>query len=249
MILYFSATGNSKYTAEKIGKALDDTASSITTIKEKTLEVNDDYFGIVIPTCFWTASLIVREFLDNINLKINKKTYVFFVITYGSFTGSNGRDLEKKLNKKNILVDSKYSVKMPDTWTPIFDLTDSNKNNELLKNADKRIDYIIEKIKLKEKGNFVQNRFPGIITLLCKPMYNMYRKTKNFKVNDNCIGCGLCEKKCPCNAIKIVNNKPVWVKEECTLCLGCMHRCPKFAIEYRKVAKKHGQYVNPNTKL
>ena len=33
------------------------------------------------------------------------------------------------------------------------------------------------------------------------------------------------------------------------MCLGCLHRCPKFAIQYGRNTKKHGQYTNPNVKL
>ena len=29
-------------------------------------------------------------------------------------------------------------------------------------------------------------------------------------------------------------NKPVWGKERCAMCLRCLHRCPKFAIQYGK---------------
>ena len=43
--------------------------------------------------------------------------------------------------------------------------------------------------------------------------------------------------------------KPVWVKEKCALCLGCLHRCPKFAIQYGKRTQRHGQYTNPNVTL
>ena len=32
---------------------------------------------------------------------------------------------------------------------------------------------------------------------------------------------------------------PVWKETECEMCLGCLHRCPKFAIQYR----------NPNTAI
>ena len=33
-----------------------------------------------------------------------------------------------------------------------------------------------------------------------------------------------------------------WAKKKCTLCLGCVHRCPKNAIAYTEKTKGHGQY-------
>lgn len=44
------------------------------------------------------------------------------------------------------------------------------------------------------------------------------------------------------DAIEMQDKRPVWVKEKCTMCLGCLHRCPKFAIQYGKNTKQHGQY-------
>ena len=29
--------------------------------------------------------------------------------------------------------------------------------------------------------------------------------------------------------IEMRDGKPVWVKDKCVTCLGCLHRCPKFA--------------------
>ena len=73
---------------------------------------------------------------------------------------------------------------------------------------------------------------------------------KNLHVEDDCIGCGLCARKCPVQAIEIRDGKPVWVKEQCALCLRCLHLCPKFAIQYGNGrTRKHGQYRNPHVKV
>ena len=43
--------------------------------------------------------------------------------------------------------------------------------------------------------------------------------------------------------------RPVWVKEKCVMCLGCLHRCPRFAIQYENRTQKHGQYTNPKAQV
>ena len=75
--------------------------------------------------------------------------------------------------------------------------------------------------------------------------YDAMRKTKHFTVEDSCIGCGLCARKCPVSAIRIEDGKPVWVKDECVACLACLHSCPKFSIQYGSRTKGHGQYTHP----
>ena len=44
--------------------------------------------------------------------------------------------------------------------------------------------------------------------------------------------------------IEMKNGKPVWVKDKCVLCLGCLHRCPAGAVNYIR-KNRNGRYVHP----
>ncbi len=249
MILYFSATGNSEYVAQRIASETCDIAVSITYYYKKQIFSFDEKYktlGIVSPTYSWGLPVIVTEFLQRLDLS-HKPDYLFFIATYGTTPGQTGRFADNILAPKGLSLSAKFSVKMPDTWTPIFDLSNKEKVRRINDNAELEIDYIIKQIKNFTVGDFMKNKLPYPLAKIGYNIeYDSMRKTKHFSVDDTCIGCGLCAKKCPVQAIEMQNKRPVWSKEKCVMCLGCLHRCPKFAIQYGKNTKRHGQYTNPN---
>lgn len=246
MIIYFSATGNCKYVAEQIAEAIGDQACSIERFKRKIKLSENEIFGIVTPTYAGEVPIIVRKYLEKLTLTGNSDPYVFVLATYGTTPGAAGADAAHLLKKRGISVCAKFSIKMPDTWTPIFDLSNTEKVNAQNSEVEKELKQVIQRIEDREQGNFMKLSVPYPVRYISDLGYQMMRKTKHFRVEDSCIGCGVCEKKCPAKAIKIQARKPVWVRKRCVMCLRCLHSCPKFAIHYGKNTKKHGQYRNPN---
>lgn len=246
MIIYFSSTGNSKRVAKRIAEATEDWTRSITTFEYREgIEIKDNgVLGIVCPTYFSGIPVNVQEFISKIKLMLGENVYVFFVATYGGKTGRVGACMEEALEKRGVKLDAKFSVKMVDNWTPMFDVSDNEKNLQINKAAEPAIDMIIEKVKNRVKGDFIEDKLPGFIAKSLNKKYDSARKTSNFHVEDRCVKCMLCVKRCPSRAIEIRDNKPYWIKDQCVLCLGCLHRCPKFAIQYGSKTKTHGQYRN-----
>lgn len=249
MIFYFSATENSKYVADRIAAATGDKIASITDCCKGdnfSFDEADKTVGIVSPTYAWGLPVIVREFLQKLTLSA-KPDYLWFAATYGTTPGQTGKFAEDILCANGLPVSAKFSVKMPDTWTPIFDLSDKVKVQRINAAAEPQIDRIIGAIQNRACGDFMVRKVPPLLARAVHGLeYDSMRRTSRFKVESSCIGCGLCARSCPASAIEIRGKKPVWVKERCVMCLGCLHRCPKFAIQYGNRTKHHGQYTHPN---
>ncbi len=247
MILYFSATGNCKYVATRLVQSEEQEMLSIVDcIRNGQYIFADKTIGIISPTYDWGLPSIVKEFLENASFQTE---YLYCVATYGTTPGASGAIANKAIQNRKI--DAYYSVRTADTWTPIFDLSTPEKVAKYTKNTEAEISSIIRSVKERNKNRYMSPRTPAFITeWIAEPIYNSkVRRTINFCVEATCIGCGLCAKKCPVNAIEMHDKRPVWVKDKCVMCLGCLHRCPKFAIQYGKNTKRHGQYTNPNVKV
>ena len=244
MILYFSATGNSKYVARMVADATQDRVMSLTNIQGEIVLTEKENLGIVTPVYYWRLPFFVEELMEKISIQGSKKRYVFFIGTYGTTCGQSGTFMKKQLEKKGFQMNAAYSVKMPESWTPMYDVSDKEKVAEINAAEIPQIERIVGHIKNGDSGNYMKDKMPMIGVKLARPFYENATKTSHFRVEDSCIGCGLCAKNCPVQAIKMQDQKPVWMKEKCAMCLSCLHHCPKFAIQYGRNTKKHGQYVH-----
>ncbi len=254
MIFYFSATGNSRHVAERVAAETGDGAVSVTDIRNGRIDIPaadevGEAIGIVTPTYSWGLPVVMREFLLDLAqgpVLDPVPGYLWFAATYGTTPGQTGRFAEEILRRGGLAFSAKFGIRMPDTWTPIFDLSDKERVSRTNEAADRQIDDVAEKVRSRTCGDFMRRKTPWLLTKAVYGLeYDSMRRTSNFTVEDTCVGCGLCARRCPVGAIEMRDKRPVWVADRCAACLGCLHHCPKFAIQYGKRTKAHGQYAHP----
>ena len=180
MIIYFSATGNCKYVASRIVQAKEQNMISIVDcLQNNQYDFSDDVIGIISPTYGWGLPSIVKEFFEKATFQ---SEYLYFVATYGTTPGATGYMASKAIKGKRI--DAYYSVRMVDTWTPIFDISTSKKISKYTKTTEKEIDEIINKVSSHFINKHMPSRTPAFITkLIGEPIYNKVRLTKHFHVS------------------------------------------------------------------
>jgi len=252
MIFYFSATGNTKYVAQKLAAdTQEELISIIDCVNNGQYRFSikpDESVGILSPTYYFGFPPTVEEFLAKAEFESETRPYVYFAATYGTTPGYTGSLARSTLAARGYAPDAAFSVKMPDSWTPGFDLSDPEKIRKINLAADSEIDVVVQRVCERTRGDFMKRKVPRFAYKIFYRDYAKSRMTNHFHVEDTCVGCGLCAKNCPVNAIEIQNGKPVWVADKCLACLGCLHRCPNFSIQYGENTKRHGQYLHPEFK-
>ncbi len=165
------------------------------------------------------------------------------MIVYFSGTGNSLYVAQSLLDTdKGIKLSYFKELLMPDNSMLFYQIQSVEMAKGRLLEAQKEIAGIKNDLKERKTTRIGNNT---AVSNLVGMGYKLCSGTKKFYAEDTCIGCGLCERNCPQQVIRLENGRPVWTKDECCKCSACINRCPVKAIQYGNGTKKRNRYVNP----
>lgn len=253
MIFYFTGSGNSLWTARKLGIGLQQEIKNIISYRsEKQVKTDAPIIGFVFPTYLDDLPWIAKEFL--MKLEIPADAYCFAVMT--SNNGKSGRafdNLHTALAARGAVLSAGFDLQMPGNCLP----STEEMNAERLEKAPKRIEDILVKIQQQYRNYHPEKTVNAHLDrsyVEKTPFYGIHsikRLTfmKNFNITKACTGCGICEKVCPTKNIKIIDKKAVH-GNECAACYACLHWCPEHATLLKVPGlTNRKQYTHPEVSV
>ncbi|MGN0570740.1 MAG: EFR1 family ferrodoxin [Candidatus Fimenecus sp.] len=248
MIFYFSGTGNSRFAAETVGKALAETPVSVNTlIREKMQTASGDYvsetpFVFVSPTYAWRIPRVMEKFIRENTFSGCRDAY--FLMTCGDSIGAAEQYLQTLCREKGLQFRGVQKIVMPENYIAMFSAPEKAEAQKIIANAEPLLKSAAETI--RARADFPRQKVGALDRVYSGPVnpifYKLFVSAKGFYATSACVSCGQCVKVCPLNNIKLQNGKPVW-GTDCTHCMACICHCPKEAIEYKTKSKGQPRYT------
>lgn len=114
-IFYFSGTGNSLHVARELQKRIPNTVlvPIVSVLNSGKIKTEADTVGIVFPIHAFSTPLIVKQFLQQIDLKSAK---YLFAVTTRTCSDKVFTDMNKIIAKQNKSFNACFAVEMPETY-------------------------------------------------------------------------------------------------------------------------------------
>ncbi len=264
MIFYFSATGNSRWAAQRLASAtqehLVDIAKMPAALSPFYLKGNER-LGFVFPIHGWRPPSIVRKFIKELQITADASTtrpFTYALCTAGDDIGTTMEEYLPATLINNIslrhlgitTIDSAYSLIMPNTYVglPMMDVDSKAETQKKLEAAEQQLHTICKEIVDRKRNirRLHRGRWPWLNSHLLGAIFEHQLITDGpFKVHpDLCVHCGVCAHVCPTGNINGGYGKmPIWQHNgSCLTCFSCYHHCSHHAIDYGSRTKGKGQY-------
>jgi ferredoxin/flavodoxin len=248
LVLWFSQTGHTKRHAQLIAhvwkkKGLNVTAMDIRDFDRDTIP-DFDLILMGTPVFYYDTPKYVKKWINT--LPAISQIPVAAFVTYGGPLGDQHNAvcsiLELLMSKGGVAVGLRTFMNMatyPLSWSNHAISKDILDNRHLPNEKTYALvrsyaESIIEQINLgypiRVEKNFTLQRLSTLFT----PVWWTKRLIKGECIDrKKCTQCGICEEKCPSNAIFPKTGQ--LIMERCVLCFGCINNCPAQAIimEYK----------------
>ncbi len=247
MIIYFSATGNSKYIAGVLAQQLNDTAvdaAHLMKVGETPEFTSDKPYVIVTPVYSWRIPRVLEQWMKKCRFTGNPNLY--YAVTCGSEIGAAGKYTEIFSAKLGLCHKGTAEIVMPENYLVMFTPPTPEEDGAIIAKATAHTHELAKQIAAEVPLEPTEITFVGRLQsgIVNSSFYTFYVGARKFYATDACISCGKCVERCMLNNITLKEGKPVWGKQ-CTHCMACICHCPTEAIEYGNNSKGKRRYVCP----
>jgi len=240
-VLYHSGSGSTKLVATVIAEKLEESGpvdlASISFDYDigRILSYRVLVFGF--PTYHGNPSRSMREFFDMLPAA-DDPIPVHLFVTYGLYPDHALRVAARSLAKKGYITVGHMGVRGPASDGALMLPEWIGMMFRYEKRATEKIDEFVFGVRASADGGNVTPRMPGYVwyTSLNAPHrllgeMNNDRCKKRMRVDERlCTSCGRCVRECIRDCWRMEDDVPLFDRENCEFCLGCIHNCPSGAI-------------------
>jgi NAD-dependent dihydropyrimidine dehydrogenase PreA subunit/flavodoxin len=262
-IYYFSGTGNSLHVAKELQKRIPDASLMpvVSLLDKDVIQTQAETVGFVFPIHITTLPVPMREFIKK--LDPSSAEYIFAVGTREGTLCLADIALKDALKEKSKHLDAFFILNMPNNTPTGLKPGPGDKDwvNEISAEKVQALDADVQN-RLDTIQSIILNQMPVpeddspgrgsfLRRLISIPLAFGASSTGGTEIpytaDSSCTGCGTCEKVCPSQKIKLVDEKPVWQKGvQCYFCYACFNFCPTQSILVgKRYTQKDGRYSHP----
>lgn len=248
MVLYFSATGNTRFIAEALAGLLEDESLDLLDrIKRRDAsEISSRRpFVICAPTYVCQMPRFLAAYLRSVPLTGSRDVY--FIFTSGGYAGISGALAASLVRRKGMAYRGCAEFTMPRNYiaSDAYPELDTAQIERRIADSADRLPAVAGTI---QSGGILKSRhvwaFEKLAAIPFNPVWCRFKQpVKAFHADERCVSCGQCERLCPLNVIRIEGGRPVWEGKRCAHCMSCIQNCPVEAIEYGDVTRGKRRYL------